>query len=304
MVFITSNSNSPSYNLAWEEYILKYLYDGETVFLLWRNEPSLIIGRNQNVYEEANLLYLHQHNIPLFRRNSGGGAVYHDLGNLNFTFITQAKGYVNQYEKLLKPILDALNTLNIKAMFHPKSDVYIQDKKIGGNAQFIYKDRLLHHGTLLFDSDLNHLNHVLKTKSHSESGSVKSRRATVTNIKTLTDLTMDAFMTKLKALISPELKHVSLTEDDERHIQQLKQSKYLTLEWNYFESPKSVIVIQKNTLDITLHIDQGHINDVSIYQAGIQESQLEKQLLNQPFLIDTFLPLKHQYPVIFNVLFD
>ncbi|MFA5719637.1 MAG: biotin/lipoate A/B protein ligase family protein [Acholeplasmataceae bacterium] len=303
MVFITSDSNSPSYNLAWEEYILKYLYDGEDIFLLWQNDSSLIIGRNQNVYEEANMLYLKENQIPLFRRNSGGGCVYHDLGNINFTFITQAKGNVNQYEKLLTPIINALNTLHINATFHPKSDLYLEGKKIGGNAQYLFKDVLLHHGTILFNTDLDTLNNALAKKEHIKSTSIKSRRASVINISNYTKLDIHTFMGKLKENISPKYRYLSLTDEDKKIIQQIEREKYLTDEWNYFESPKSSIHIKNNDYTILIEIDKGHIKEIFIENKQMRQTHLEKELINKPFLIDSFLFLKTNNKDIFHLIF-
>lgn len=129
MIIFHSISNNPSFNLAWEEYIMKHHYKDVDIFLLWQNNPSVIIGRNQNIFDEVNLLYAFDNHIPIFRRNSGGGTVYHDLGNINFTFITNAKDKVNRYQLMITPIIKALNDLGIDASFHPKSDIYIHNKK-------------------------------------------------------------------------------------------------------------------------------------------------------------------------------
>ncbi|HLT00304.1 MAG TPA: lipoate--protein ligase family protein, partial [Acholeplasma sp.] len=160
-------SNDIQFNLAWEEYILKEIALNEDILLLWQNESSLVLGRNQNVYEEVNLKFIHENKIPLVRRISGGGTVYHDMGNINFTIITSSKENISKYEKITKPLVDALNKIGIPIEFSGKSDLKIEGKKVSGNAQFVHKDRLLHHGTLLFDSNLDILNASLKPKDQS-----------------------------------------------------------------------------------------------------------------------------------------
>lgn len=296
-------SNRPSFNLAWEEYILKHIYDGNDVFLLWVNSPSIVVGRNQNIYEEVNMLYTHENNIPLFRRNSGGGSVYHDLGNINYTFITKSKGKVNNYKLLTKPIIDALNSLNIPVYFKEKSDIYLEDKKIGGNAQYLYKNTLLHHGTILFDANTDVLNHALKTKNHTASVSVKSRRAHVVNLKEYTLLNASELTDFLFNHIGKKITFKTLSDIDIIKIEELEHSKYLLDSWNYDESPKSLISIEKAPYSIKIDIEKGHIHHIKIHQHGNPLLFIEEKLLNMPFKIESFLFLKKDHNEIFELLF-
>lgn len=296
-------SHSPSFNLAWEEYILKHIYDGNDVFLLWVNEPSIIVGRNQNIYEEVNTFYAYENKIPILRRNSGGGSVYHDLGNINYTFITHSKGKVNNYKLLTKPIIDALNSLNIPVHFKEKSDIYLEDRKIGGNAQYLYKNTLLHHGTLLFDANIDVLNLALKTKNHTSSVSVKSRRAHVVNLKEYTSLNTDTFIDFLFNHIGEKITFKTLSSTDIIKIKELEHTKYLLDSWNYDESPKSSISIEKAPYSINLDIEKGHIHHIKVHHHGNSLISIEEKLLNMPFKIESFLFLKKENFEVFELLF-
>ncbi len=187
MKTIFSQSTDPYFNLAWEEYIFKNIECQEDILLLWQNEPSVIIGRNQIVFEEVSVEYAKKHQIPIIRRISGGGTVYHDLGNLNFSVITNNyKDAISNYKYFTEPIIHCLNELKVDAHLSGRSDICIQDQKISGNAQSYYQNRMLHHGTILFSSDLKHLNKIIKKPSKDfESFGVKSNRSKVTKCRRL-----------------------------------------------------------------------------------------------------------------------
>ena len=163
MIRIENKSTNPCFNLALEEYALKYLDIGNPIIILWQNEPSIIIGRNQNTIEEINGQYIKDHDIHVIRRLSGGGAVYHDLGNINYTFITnRGKENVRNFEKFTRPVIETLQKLGVPATFTGRNDITIEDKKFSGNAQYSYKHKLLHHGTILFNADLSVVQEALK----------------------------------------------------------------------------------------------------------------------------------------------
>jgi lipoate-protein ligase A len=157
--FILSNQTNPQFNIASEEYLLKQT-DGFYVYL-WRNLPSVIVGLNQNTLLEVNLKKANEKGIQIVRRLTGGGAVYHDLENVCYTIIAPYKNGEDYYEKFTKPVIEYLNNLGVPAKFTGRNDITIDNKKISGNAQVIYKDRILHHGTILFNTNLDALQSVL-----------------------------------------------------------------------------------------------------------------------------------------------
>ena len=155
MLYLTSESTDPRYNLALEEYVFNEVFDGEDILMLWQNEPSVIIGKHQNTVEEVNGEYVEANNIHVVRRLSGGGAVYHDLGNLNFTFIVKKdRREAFRFKDFATPIIKMLKSLGVQAEFNSRNDITINNKKFSGNAQYVKKDKILHHGTLLFNTDI------------------------------------------------------------------------------------------------------------------------------------------------------
>lgn len=153
MIYLLNTSTQPYFNLALEEYILKQFQ--EECFMLWQNSPCIVAGKNQNTLSEINLDFIKEHNLPVVRRLSGGGTVFHDLGNLNFTFIVNDQGnsFIN-FKKFTLPIVEVLQKLSVNAVLSGRNDLTIEGKKFSGNAQYKSKHRLLHHGTLLFSSNI------------------------------------------------------------------------------------------------------------------------------------------------------
>lgn len=233
-------STDPYYNLAIEEHILRS-WD-EDILLLWRNENTIVVGRNQNTSEEIDQYYADEHNIHIVRRISGGGAVYHDLNNVNFSFIVGLKNVSEQrMSDFMTPIAAALNVMGVPATLDGRNDLAVCGRKISGNAQSIYKNRILHHGTLLFDVDLDVLSKSLRaTPEKFQSKSTKSVRARVANIRDwLPDLSVSAFMEKLQGHLASDFapRNLTLDEGDELAVQQLRAGKYLSWDWNYGETP-------------------------------------------------------------------
>src|SRR5690606_19676837 len=154
MIYIKNEDNRPQFNLALEQYVFDNLNQFDEIFLLWINEPAIIVGKNQNTIEEINLDYVKENNIHVVRRLSGGGAVYHDLGNLNYTIISESKGSSSfNFEAFSKPVIEVLDKLGVKAEFTGRNDITIDGKKFCGNAQYMKKGKVLHHGAILFDTD-------------------------------------------------------------------------------------------------------------------------------------------------------
>ncbi len=298
MLTIINNHTNPYYNLALEEYVFKYLNQTDDFILLYQNEPSIIIGRNQNTIEEINSFYVKKNNISVVRRISGGGTVYHDLGNLNYSFITSnEKSSVHNFKKFTTPIIHALNELGIPALFSSRSNITVEGKKISGNAQSYYKNKMLHHGTILFDSDLEMVTKVLDVKLDKvESKSIKSVRSQVANILPYLKkvITMSELKDQLLKFIlqSGDITNYiyTLTDIDKEKINQLMNDKYLTWEWNYGESPEFQIQktrhCQSGIIDIFLNVINGTIKKCIIdsdFLTKNDTTEIENLLLNNFF---------------------
>ncbi len=209
MKFLRLKTTDPYYNLAVEEYFFKNISD--TVFILWQNEPSVVIGKNQNVNTELDFDFIREKNIHVVRRITGGGAVYHDLGNLNYSFITDSISNEINFKYFCLPIIEALSALDLDTRLSGRNDIEIDGKKISGNAQCTVNGRTLHHGTLLFDTDLDVLSKALHVDEEKiKAKAIKSTRARVTNIKPLVTLkTVEEFISHIENFVikkfSPEI---------------------------------------------------------------------------------------------------
>lgn len=292
MKVFDSTNTDVYFNLAMEEYLFKNCVDTEFL-LLWKNHNSIVLGKHQNIFEEINLAAVAESGIPVARRNTGGGTVFHDEQNLNYSFIrnSEGDGFTN-YEQFLTPVIKALNEMGIPAIKRRTSDIAIGEQKISGSAQTIKKGRVLHHGTLLYNSDLSLLKNLLKTTAGKiTSKSVKSVRSEVTNIKKhMTDqsMTMAVFKdTLLEKLLPDGFEKVSLTEADIQAIQILVDEKYSQWEWNYGQSPKfsfekdSTLLSMKGIktqLDVKLEIIKGRIAKCDVTVDGLANAELMERL--------------------------
>ncbi|MBZ2175195.1 lipoate--protein ligase [Schnuerera sp. xch1] len=276
MIYIKNNDNRPQFNLALEQYVFDNLDQFDDIFLLWINEPSIIIGKNQNTIQEINLDYVRKNNINVVRRLSGGGAVYHDYGNLNYTIISKNKESVAfNFEAFSKPVIEVLEKLGIKAEFTGRNDLTIEGQKFCGNAQYMKKGKVLHHGAMLYDTDLNVLGNALKvSRDKIESKGVKSVRSRVTNIKDHLneDITIEDFkQLLLKHMFESdkEIRQYKLTEKDYLNINKLMKEKYDTWEWNFGSSPDFNIEKSKRfktgKVETKLYVVDGIIKEIKFY---------------------------------------
>lgn len=285
MKTIINKSFDPFYNLAFEEYLLKKLNTSEDIFYLWRNRKCVILGRNQNPFNEIDFDYAQLNNIDVLRRSSGGGTVYHDEGNINFTFISSnISKRLNNYEFFLKRIIEILNTLGIKAKFIPKTHIYVGEYKVSGNAQTYYKDKMIHHGTLLFDVDLVHLDKVLKKKTNINTFAIPSVRSMVINLKNLLDspISIESFMDyMIKEIQLENDDFIDLSEEQYKEIDVLSNEKYRTWEWIFGQTPKFVIDKDQYHFEISkcLITKSSHFDDYLLglkYDQAIISKALEK----------------------------
>lgn len=240
MLYVGSRTTDPYYNLAFEEYVFTSFRD-EDVFLLWRNAPCMVVGSYQNICREARVPALRRLGIPVLRRISGGGAVYHDLGNLNYSLITRQEGAAD-YERSLSPILEALHAAGVPARKNRTCDLAIGEEKISGSAQRAAGGRLLHHGTLLFDADLTALEEIsVRGKNDCfQTKGTPSAVCAVTNIRPhlAQDMTMEAFQRRLLDYLVPDLSNrLELTEAQSAEVRRLRDEKYRSWDWTWGKTP-------------------------------------------------------------------
>lgn len=279
-------------NLALEEYVLRHKLTPEDCLLFYVNAPAIIIGRNQNTAEEINAAVVAERGITVVRRLSGGGAVYHDLGNLNFSFLTPAApDRFNRYEAFLRPVLDVLRALGLDAELGGRNDVTVGGRKVSGNAQFTTTRRMFSHGTLLVDADLDAVTAALSPRPGKvESKGVKSVRGRVANIAELVaerggapagalpngasavtvDALRDAILARLfGASDLVRVPQLELTEDDWRAVEQLAVEKYGAWAWTYGEDPPSDVRRARRTaageIDVRLAVAGGRITRARVY---------------------------------------
>ncbi len=288
MIFIENDGNTnPRLNLALEEYALRNFSSSEDYLLFYINEPSIIIGRNQNTLEEINRQYVEESNIHVVRRISGGGAVYHDFGNLNFSFITNHDGQrLNNFKKFTAPVIKVLQQLGLNAELKGRNDIQVNEKKISGTAQFSTGKRMVSHGTLLLDTDLEEVVNALNVKMGKiESKGHKSVRSRVANISEYLDksLTIKEFRKLLLEGLYEEsepFEKYHLTSGEWQGVHQLKEEKYDTWDWNYGRSPKFNIQRTKRfpvgELDLRIFVEKGYIRDFKIFGDFFGKEPLER----------------------------
>ena len=277
MLFVDNKGiTDPRVNLAFEEYLLRHVDETEPLLLFYINEPSVIIGRNQNTLEEINVDYVDAHGIHVVRRLSGGGAVYHDLGNLNFSFITRnSKENLLNFRKFTAPVIQVLNHMGVPAELSGRNDIVVDGRKISGNASYASGPDIVSHGTLLFDSDLSHLTDALKPRaSKIESKGIKSIRSRVANIKEYLPDSMDILTFRRRLLEGifagePAIPEYELTSQDWQAVDSLFEERYSTWEWNYGHSPdfniRKTQRFPTGEIDALIRVQNGKIDNIRFY---------------------------------------
>ncbi|MFD2114862.1 lipoate--protein ligase [Paenibacillus yanchengensis] len=278
MRFISNEGiTDPTINLALEEYILRSLPDNDDYLLFYINEPSIIIGKNQNTAEEINAEYVKENNLHVVRRLSGGGAVYHDLGNLNFSFIMRDDGQsFHNFKKFTDPVVAALRKLGVQAELSGRNDLQVGERKISGNAQFHTKGKMFSHGTLLFHSEIENVVSALKVNAEKYvSKATKSIRSRVANISEFleTPMTIEQFREALlQSLFQEEggVQQFKLTELDWANVHKLAEERYRNWDWNYGRSPlfnmrQTKRIEGVGTFDVRLQVEDGVIKEAVVF---------------------------------------
>ncbi|MGQ7869848.1 lipoate--protein ligase [Sunxiuqinia sp. sy24] len=300
MLIIDSPSNNAYFNIAAEEYLLHH-YPEKELFLLYVNAPSIIVGRFQNTLAEINLDYVTENQIKVVRRLSGGGAVYHDLGNLNFSFhTTQGSDDFSDFSKFTQPVVDLLNGLNVPARLEGRNDLLVDGKKFSGNAKLARNGKMIQHGTILLNSEMQVLSEALKINPLKfKDKAVKSARAHVTNLIDYLPggITLDKFKQLLIDQIVKENEAStihSLNPGEVAKIEQLAAEKYSTWDWNFGGSPaynfKKAIKVPAGFIELHLDVKKGVIQQARIFGdffASKPIEELEERLIGEAHEIDT-----------------
>lgn len=299
MLCIVDSTTDPYWNLAAEEYLLTS--KDEPVFRLWRNSPSVIVGRYQNAAAEINAGYVRSHGIPVVRRLTGGGAVFHDLGNVNYTFIdrkVEGEDTAAMFRRFTAPVIAALRKLGVDASLQGRNDLVIDGRKFSGNAVCVHGDRVLQHGTLLFSASVANLSGALNTRPEKFIGkSVQSNRSRVTNISEhlpaqYSSMSVEDFIACLQDNISGDGASAlrrGYTEQEKVAIDRLRKERYATWEWNFGNSPRyglnQVRRFPWGFVEVSLDVSGGLIRSCSIrgdYFFIRPTEEVEQALTGQP----------------------
>lgn len=299
MYFIDNKGiTDPRINLAIEEYALNTMdVEKDSFLLFYINQPSIIIGRNQNTVEEINTDFVEKNGIIPVRRLSGGGAVYHDLGNLNFSFLTKDDGdSFRNFKKFTQPVVDALGKMGVNAELSGRNDILAEGKKISGNAQFSTRGRMFSHGTLMFNTEIDAVVSALKvSKEKIESKGIKSIRSRVANVAELLKepMTIEQFRSEILSSIfggAENIQYWELTEEDWENIHKLSEQRYQQWDWNYGKSPKFNMKhthrFPSGGVDVRLEVNKGIMEEVKIFGDffGVGEmEEVERLLTGKPY---------------------
>ena len=269
MKYLVNNCTDACRNMAFDEYALESLPLEEPVFYLWRNAPSVIIGLNQSAYAEVNLPYLESKGITLARRVTGGGAVYHDLQNLNYTIVGKSRDLNADYPEYLHMVVDALREMGVKAELSGRNDIMVDGRKCSGYAKRVWKDRLMVHGTLMFDVDLEELMHALAVPgSKLDAKGVASVRSRVANLKEYLPQfgSILELRDALHSILARGDAQVLLTPAQLVEIEQMAEEKFRTWDWIFGRSPAADFKASRKfpcgTVEVSWSVDHGLLKNV------------------------------------------
>ena len=292
MKYLILTTTDPAFNLAAEQYVFDTLARDESFLMLWQNDNAIIIGKHQNTLAEINEAFVESHGIKVVRRLSGGGAVYHDLGNLNYTLIAPDEGAQLDLGQFCRPVIHALQKLGVDAQLNGRNDMTIEGKKFSGNAQYRKDGRVMHHGTILFDSEMSVLAGALQVDEEKiKAKGVKSVRSRVTNVRPCLprDMTLPQFRAALLACILEEMpgEEYVLTSADLAAIEAIRTQRYGTWEWNYGRSPACDVKLRRRfegvgTVEAFLTMNHGCIDKIAFrgdYFSAVEPAALEGLLV-------------------------
>lgn len=294
MRYLRNHNTAPYYNMAFDEYTLECLQLDEPLFYLWQNRPAVIVGLNQNVYAEVDIDYLREHDIALVRRVTGGGAVYHDLGNLNYTIVGRSADLNRDYPEYTRYILQALQALGVDAELSGRNDILVAGRKVSGYAKRVYKDRLMVHGTLMYDVDLKRLTAALTPSDEKLSvkgiASVRSRVANLKEYLPGID-NIEEFQMQIERFLSRNYQdsEYTLSEEQLHSISDIALNKFATHEWTYNRSmPKNERMLTHTRrlacgmVEVHLQVESGVITDCRFggdFIGSLPATQLEHSLM-------------------------
>ena len=308
VTYLETGSRDPFYNLAFEEYVLAHRTEGDYL-ILWQNDNTVVIGRNQNAEEEIDRAFVEAHGVRVVRRTTGGGAVYHDLGNLNYSFITGAGEAENlAMERFTHPVACALRGLGLRAEASGRNDILVEGKKVSGTAQRLLNGRILHHGTLLFDTDPDMVAGALRADPEKfRSKSSKSVRSRVGNIRDFLreDMDLPAFWAYLKTALAGEgFVTGALSPEELEAVEALKRSRYDAWEWNFGRSPAYDMVNKRRwdggSLEARVSVKEGRITGAAFrgdFLSRCSLEPLEKELEGVLFRREDIAAVLERYPL-------
>lgn len=285
--YLDLTTTDPAFNLAAEQYVFDALPRDRAYFMLWQNDNAIIVGKYQNTFAEINEAYVKEHGIRVVRRLSGGGAVYHDLGNLNFTFIADAGTLSTlNFTIFCEPVIRTLAKFGVTAEVNGRNDMTIDGRKFSGNSQYLKQGRIMHHGTILFDSDLSVVSNALQVdESKFQSKASKSVRSRVTNVAAYlpTPVSLPEFRSALLADIAQSAggEAYVFSASDLAAIEKLRAERYGTWEWNYGFSPACTIERRARiegcgTVEVRIGVSGGHISEMHFYGDFFSVSEPEQ----------------------------
>lgn len=276
MIYIESPSTDPQFNLALEQYVFDEMDRGESYFMLWQNANAVIVGKHQNTFAEINRRYVEEHQVSVVRRLSGGGAVYHDLGNLNYTIIADQNLQSGPFDfaSFCRPVVAALQELGVPAEVNGRNDMTVDGKKFSGNAQYFREGRIMHHGTILFDADMEAVAQALDVAQDKMAAKgIKSVRSRVTNIRPYLreDVGIRRFMDLLaEKMFAGAIRRYALSEKDIARTNEIKDARYGRWEWNFGKSAEYAVHKERRfegigKLELLLNVEKGVIKGFDVY---------------------------------------